>query len=55
MQMFDHKNIIKFYDNFQDDKNIYICIEKCDGQSLYDKHISYGYKLSENEVMFYCV
>jgi len=40
MQMFDHKNIIKFYDNYQDDKNIYVCIESCGGLSLYNKYIS---------------
>jgi serine/threonine protein kinase len=27
MKMFDHWNIIKFYDTFQDEKNIYICME----------------------------
>jgi serine/threonine protein kinase len=51
MQIFDHKNIIKFYDNYQDDKSIYICIEQFGGISLYDKYISYGNKITENEAL----
>ena len=33
----DHPNIIKLYEIFEDEKNIYLIMEKCNGGELFDK------------------
>lgn len=32
----DHPNIVKYYETYDDDKNIYLCMEYCSGGELLD-------------------
>lgn len=54
MQSLDHENIIKFYEQYSDEKYNYICMELCEGLSLYDKIIKTKIKISEKEAANYC-
>ena len=42
----DHPNIIKLYEIFEDEKNIYLIMEKCNGGELFDK-ISHNIRKKE--------
>ena len=37
MQMIDHPNIVKYFESYQDQENLYLCIELCKGGELFDK------------------
>lgn len=39
LQTLDHPNVIKMYEYFEDDVNIYLILEKCEGGELFDKII----------------
>jgi len=43
MKMMDHPNIIKLYETFEDQKNIYLVMEVCNGGELFDKIIEEGH------------
>merc|ERR1719262_1755611 len=43
MKLMDHPNIIKLYENFEDQKNIYLVMELCSGGELFDKIIEAGH------------
>lgn len=55
MKMFDHPNIVKYYEHFMQDKNIYIVMEYCDKHDLQwlieQKQKNNGF--TENELLFY--
>ena len=36
----DHPNIVKMYEYFEDDKRLYVVMEKCEGGELYDQLLS---------------
>lgn len=38
----DHPNIIKLYETFEDDRNIYLVMEVCEGGELFDRIIEKG-------------
>lgn len=37
MRTLDHPNIIKLYESFEDEKNIYLILELCEGGELFDR------------------
>ncbi|KAJ6881298.1 hypothetical protein NC651_027996 [Populus alba x Populus x berolinensis] len=44
-----HKNIIKFYDAFEDENNVYIAMELCEGGELLDRILSRGGRYTEQD------
>ena len=51
----DHPNIIKLYEIFEDEKNIYLIMEKCNGGELFDKithHIRKKEMFKEKEAAY---
>ncbi|PIA60080.1 hypothetical protein AQUCO_00400752v1 [Aquilegia coerulea] len=44
-----HKNLVQFYDSFEDDDNIYIVMELCRGGELLDRILSRGGIYSEKD------
>ncbi|KAL4463768.1 hypothetical protein ABPG72_022822 [Tetrahymena utriculariae] len=42
MRTLDHPNIIKLYETFEDDRNIYLVMEVCEGGELFDRIIEKG-------------
>ncbi|KAI8532860.1 hypothetical protein RHMOL_Rhmol11G0247500 [Rhododendron molle] len=44
-----HKNLVQFYDAFEDHDNVYIAMELCEGGELLDRILSRGGKYSEDE------
>jgi serine/threonine protein kinase len=44
-----HKNLVQFYDAFEDDVNVYIVMELCNGGELLDRILSRGGKYSEED------
>ncbi|KAH0924657.1 hypothetical protein HID58_016913 [Brassica napus] len=44
-----HKNLVQFYDSFEDDENVYIVMELCKGGELLDKILQRGGKYSEDD------
>eukprot|EP00386_Alphamonas_edax_P005724 GDKI01018666.1.p1 GENE.GDKI01018666.1~~GDKI01018666.1.p1 ORF type:complete len:189 (-),score=62.78 GDKI01018666.1:87-653(-) len=43
MKGLDHPNIVKLYETFEDQKNIYLVLELCTGGELFDRIIDAGY------------
>ena len=39
MQTLDHPQILKLYEFFEDEKNVYLITELCEGGELYEKII----------------
>ncbi|XXG41236.1 hypothetical protein AAC387_Pa01g1744 [Persea americana] len=44
-----HKNLVQFYDAYEDEDNVYIAMELCKGGELLDRILSRGGKYSEEE------
>ncbi|KAK9123308.1 hypothetical protein Sjap_012910 [Stephania japonica] len=44
-----HKNLVHFYDAYEDDENVYIVMELCKGGELLDRILSRGGKYSEED------
>ncbi|XP_004493390.1 CDPK-related kinase 7-like isoform X2 [Cicer arietinum] len=44
-----HKNLVQFYESYEDDENVYIVMELCKGGELLDKILSRGGKYSEED------
>ncbi|KAK7393055.1 hypothetical protein VNO78_21506 [Psophocarpus tetragonolobus] len=44
-----HKNLVQFYEAYEDDDNVYIVMELCKGGELLDRIISRGGKYSEED------
>ncbi|KAJ8760105.1 hypothetical protein K2173_010961 [Erythroxylum novogranatense] len=44
-----HKNLVQFYDAYEDDENVYIVMELCKGGELLDRILSRGGKYSEED------
>ncbi|KAF8063134.1 hypothetical protein N665_1184s0022 [Sinapis alba] len=44
-----HKNLVQFYDAFEDDENVYIVMELCKGGNLLDKILERGCKYAEDD------
>ncbi|XP_075638391.1 CDPK-related kinase 1-like isoform X1 [Castanea sativa] len=44
-----HKNLVQFYDAYEDDENVYIVMELCNGGELLDRILSRGGKYSEED------
>ncbi|XP_058751615.1 CDPK-related kinase 5-like [Vicia villosa] len=44
-----HKNLIKFYDAYEDHDNVYIVMELCEGGELLDRILARGGKYSEED------
>ncbi|XP_044469017.1 CDPK-related kinase 1 isoform X1 [Mangifera indica] len=44
-----HKNLVHFYDAYEDDDNVYIIMELCKGGELLDRILSRGGKYSEED------
>lgn len=44
-----HKNLVQFYDAFEDTDNVYIVMELCEGGELLDRILSRGGKYSEDD------
>ncbi|XP_028760474.1 CDPK-related kinase 5 [Neltuma alba] len=44
-----HKNLVKFYDAYEDQENVYIVMELCEGGELLDRILSRGGKYSEDD------
>merc|ERR1719160_91288 len=43
MKMMDHPNIIKLFESFEDNRNIYLVMELCSGGELFDRIIEAGH------------
>ena len=43
MKTLDHPNIIKVFENFEDNRYIYLVMELCDGGELFDRIIEKGH------------
>jgi len=43
MKMMDHPNIIKLFESFEDNRNIYLAMELCSGGELFDRIIEAGH------------
>ena len=43
LQKLDHPNVLKLYEYFEDDKNVYLITEICKGGELFDKIIEEEY------------
>ena len=43
MQTLDHPNILKLYEYFEDEKNVYLITELCGGGELFDRIIAKEY------------
>jgi len=39
LQQLDHPNVLKLYEYFEDDKNVYLVTEVCKGGELFDRII----------------
>ena len=48
MKHMDHPNIIKLFETFEDNRNIYLVMELCTGGELFDRIIELGH-LSEHQ------
>ncbi|KAJ7972122.1 CDPK-related kinase [Quillaja saponaria] len=44
-----HKNLVQFYEAYEDDDNVYVVMELCKGGELLDKILSRGGKYSEED------
>uniref|UniRef100_A0A803NUR3 non-specific serine/threonine protein kinase n=1 Tax=Cannabis sativa TaxID=3483 RepID=A0A803NUR3_CANSA len=44
-----HKNLVKFYDAYEDSNNVYIVMELCEGGELLDRILSRGGKYAEED------
>ncbi|KAL3534698.1 hypothetical protein ACH5RR_003159 [Cinchona calisaya] len=44
-----HKNLVQFYESYEDEDNVYIVMELCKGGELLDKILSRGGKYSEED------
>ncbi|CAK7340252.1 unnamed protein product [Dovyalis caffra] len=44
-----HKNLVQFFDAYEDDENIYVVMELCKGGELLDRILSRGGKYSEED------
>ncbi|KAG5556002.1 hypothetical protein RHGRI_006588 [Rhododendron griersonianum] len=44
-----HRNLVQFYDAYEDDSNVYIVMELCTGGELLDRILSRGGKYSEDD------
>ncbi|KAL1290547.1 CDPK-related kinase 5 [Arachis ipaensis] len=44
-----HKNLVQYYDAFEDQDNVYIVMELCEGGELLDRILSKGGKYSEDD------
>ncbi|KAH0914112.1 hypothetical protein HID58_028558 [Brassica napus] len=44
-----HKNLVQFYDAFEDNANVYIAMELCEGGELLDRILARGGKYSEDD------
>ncbi|XP_061965867.1 CDPK-related kinase 7-like isoform X1 [Populus nigra] len=44
-----HKNLVQFYDAYEDDDNVYAIMELCEGGELLDRILSRGGKYSEED------
>lgn len=42
MSSLDHPNIIKLFETFEDEKNIYLVMELCEGGELFDRILEKG-------------
>lgn len=42
MRMMDHPNIIKLHETFEDNRNLYLCMELCSGGELFDRILDSG-------------
>ncbi|OMO64230.1 hypothetical protein CCACVL1_21901 [Corchorus capsularis] len=47
-----HKHLLRFYDAFEDDKNVYIVMELCEGGDLSDRIYERGGSFTEEETKF---
>jgi calcium-dependent protein kinase len=43
LQMLDHPNILKLYEYFEDEKNVYLVTEICKGGELFDRIIEHEF------------
>ncbi|KAJ9180972.1 hypothetical protein P3X46_009152 [Hevea brasiliensis] len=44
-----HKNLVQFYDAYEDDENVYVVMELCKGGELLDRILGRGGKYSEDD------
>lgn len=49
MQQVDHPNIVKYYETYDDNKYIYLCMELCTGGELFEKVTNRKKAFSEKE------
>jgi len=50
LRLMDHPNVIKLYEYFEDERNIFLILEFCDGGELFDRlHMQTGSRYSEAE------
>ncbi|XP_019422352.1 PREDICTED: CDPK-related kinase 5-like isoform X1 [Lupinus angustifolius] len=47
-----HKNLVQFYDAYEDHDNVYIVMELCEGGELLDRILSRGGKYTEEDAKF---
>jgi len=50
MQQVDHKNIVKYYETYNDKKHIYLVMELCTGGELFQKITETEKSMRESDV-----
>jgi len=49
LNQLDHKNIVRYYEVYEDKKSLYLVMEYCSGSNLYERLTYQGIKYSETE------
>ena len=49
LQTLDHPNIVTYHDTFEDDNCLYLVMEQCSGENLFDSLTSSGMQFTEKQ------
>jgi calcium-dependent protein kinase len=52
MMNLDHPNIVRLYETYEDQINVYLVLEVCEGGELFDRIVNKGFTEDEAKVLF---